>query len=946
MFVISGSGKRASLKAIPLLLLSTGVCLAQGEHWVATWGTAQQLMAGTNLPGGPTPASAPPRQTTPSSRRFPIPPKIQNFNNQTVRMILRTSLGGTALRVRLSSAIGSPAVELGSAHVALHAKESAVVPGSDHALTFGGKPFAMLYGGQTLVSDPIRMEVPPMRELAVSLYLPKETGQPTQHLFALNTTYLSKNGDQTASESLGDASTSESYYWLSGVDVLAPAGTGTVIAFGDSITDGDQSTPNTNGMWPAILAQRLQANRATSALAMVNEGISGNRVLGNDSSALARFSRDALQQPGVQWVMILEGINDITGGTRGATPSLKSDDLIAAYRQMIETAHLAGVRMIGCTITPYGGSGAYNAAGEEIRETVNHWIRTSGAFDAVVDFDAATRDAADPHRFRAEVDSPDHLHPANPGYKRMGESIDLSIFVGAQSKAPLDPSLTSIFIAGDSTAAEGNPDAVGWGKPFAFLFDQSHINIVNRARGGRSARTFVQEGLWDALIHDVKTGDYVLIQFGHNDGGEINGQRIARGSLPGLGEETQEIDNHLTKQHETVHTFGWYMRKMIRETKAKGATPVVLSLTVRNIWKDGHVERGSGQYSQWSREITQAEGVRFLDLTNIVADRYEKIGESATGKLFPKDHTHTNDAGALLNAQYVVSGLKALRENAAIGALSPTGRVIETARPAAVLMAPLPVPRGASTEFYRWLNLPLPADPALPSLFLIGDSTVRNGRGDGVNGQWGWGDPLAAYFDPSKINVVNRAVGGTGARTFLDIGYWDRVMSMLKSGDVVIMQFGHNDNGPTGPLPGIGDQTEERTNPVTGGPQTVHTFGWYLQRYITEIKSRGAVPIVCTLVPRNIWENGKIARPRDSHADWARQVAASQNVALLDMHELIARQYDPMDEARVTELFADKRVHTTREGAEMSAGIVVSAIRGLRDNPLAPYLRTKPAEVW
>jgi lysophospholipase L1-like esterase len=252
----------------------------------------------------------------------------------------------------------------------------------------------------------------------------------------------------------------------------------------------------------------------------------------------------------------------------------------------------------------------------------------------------------------------------------------------------------------------------------------------------------------------------------------------------------------------------------------------------------------------------------------------------------------------------------------------------------------LPAPRGNGAEFYRWLNLPLPGDPALPSLFLIGDSTVRNGRGDGSNGQWGWGDPLASYFDRAKVNVVNRAVGGTGARTFLDTGYWDRIMSMLKAGDVVIIQFGHNDNGPTGALRGTGEETEVHEN------ETVHTFGWYLRRYIADIKSRGATPILCTLVPRNIWENGKIARPSDSHADWARQVAASQGVALLDLHELIARRYDEMGEARVTESFADKRVHTTRSGAEMSSEIVISALKGLRENPLAVYLRPKRAEVW
>ena len=239
----------------------------------------------------------------------------------------------------------------------------------------------------------------------------------------------------------------------------------------------------------------------------------------------------------------------------------------------------------------------------------------------------------------------------------------IALFACTASVAAQAP---SIFIAGDSTAANGAPGAIGWGKPFGALFDASKVNVVNSARGGRSSRTFVTEGLWDRLIADVKTGDYVLIQFGHNDGGPINGAQIARGSLPGLGDETQEIDNLLTKQHETVRTFGWYMTKMVRETKAKGAMPILLSLTVRNIWTDGRVERGSGRYGEWTRQIAQAEKTAFIDLTTLAADRYEQMGADTVKAFFPRDHTHTSDEGAELNAKLVLAGLKALHENGII----------------------------------------------------------------------------------------------------------------------------------------------------------------------------------------------------------------------------------------------------------------------------------------
>jgi len=419
------------------LSLARAQAPAPGEHWVATWATAQQLYrAGGGGRGAPVAPAAPLPQTPPPpvqgpQRRFPVPPPLQNLNNQTIRMMARTSIGGRTVRVRLSSALGSPEVELGAAHIAIRARDSAIVPGTDRPLTFGGNRAATIYAGETLLSDPVKLDLPPLTEVAVSLYLPGETGVPTSHTFALHTTYISKEGDFTGQPEIADpATTRESYYWLAGIDVLAPAGAGALVTFGDSITDGDQSTHETDGMWPAVLAARLQSNKATSHVAVVNAGISGNRVLGNNGSGLARLYHDALSQPGIRWMTILEGINDITGGSRDLPGAKKitAEALIAAYRQMIDAAHMYGVKVIGCTLTPYAGSNVYTAYGEQVRETVNQWIRTGGAFDAVVDFEAATRDPKDPRRYRAEADSPDMLHPANPGYKLMGDAVDLKIF--------------------------------------------------------------------------------------------------------------------------------------------------------------------------------------------------------------------------------------------------------------------------------------------------------------------------------------------------------------------------------------------------------------------------------------------------------------------------------------------------------------------------------------
>jgi rhamnogalacturonan acetylesterase len=243
-------------------------------------------------------------------------------------------------------------------------------------------------------------------------------------------------------------------------------------------------------------------------------------------------------------------------------------------------------------------------------------------------------------------------------------------------QTPANPKLPTIFVVGDSTANNHANGGLGWGDPFISYFDATRVNVLNRARAGRSSRTFITEGLWDKVLSDMKKGDFVIIQFGHNDGGAINDATRARGSLRGTGEETQEIDNLLTKQHEFVHTYGWYMRKMVADTRGKGATPLILSLTVRNIWKDGRVERGSGRFGQWAAEIADSQGVRFIDLTSLIADKYEQMGEAKVKDLFASDHTHTNSAGAELNAELVVAGLKMLKGRPLNRYLSSKGKAI------------------------------------------------------------------------------------------------------------------------------------------------------------------------------------------------------------------------------------------------------------------------------
>ena len=488
----------------------------------------------------------------------------------------------------------------------------------------------------------------------------------------------------------------------------------------------------------------------------------------------------------------------------------------------------------------------------------------------------------------------------------------------------------SIFIAGNSTAAPGAGERQqGWGVPFADYFDTTKVNVVNRARGGRSSRTFVAEGLWERLLADVKPGDVVLIEFGHNDGGAINDTLRARGSIPGLADDSVVIDNLLTRKREVVRSFGWYMRKMIAETKAKGATPIVLSLTVRNRWQNGQIERGSGRYGQWSAQVAREAGVRFIDLTNLVADQLQTMGEERTKAMYAQDYAHFNAEGADLHARTVVAALKALRPSLVRDFLSPKG--------AAVRADPL-----------VGLNLSYPADRSRPTLFLVGNSTVRNGRGDGGNGQWGWGDFIAPWLDTTRINVLNRAVGGLSARTYISQGHWERVLALLKPGDFVMVEFGHNDASPVndtlrarGVLRGTGPDSVVVDNLITQQKgEVVYSFGGYLRKFVRETRARGATPIINSLTPRKFWENGRIRRTRDGFADWAEQVAREEGVAFVNLTELASRAMDTMPPSRVDSLFGDANLHSNARGAAVNARAVVEGLRALGPaNPLREYLK-------
>jgi lysophospholipase L1-like esterase len=352
-------------------------------------------------------------------------------SNQTLRQIVRTSIGGSRVRVVFSNVFGTAPLAIGAANVALREKDAAVAAASVKPLTFDGKREATILAGATLVSDPVDMALAPLSDLAIDTFIPGDLGvgpsPVTTHNGALQTNYVSMAGNHAGVAALPVAASPGAWFLLARVEVMAPANTLAVVAFGDSITDGSASTINTNNRWPDHLARRL-VERKGVPVAVLNAGIGGNRVLGDGAgvSALARFDKDVLMHTGVTHVVIMEGINDI--GIARSNPSPGAADIIAGYKQMLERARARGLKVYGATLTPYEGAAYFTPEGEAKRQAVNEWIRSSKAFDGVIDFDRVTRDPAAPAKFNPAHNSGDNLHPGDAGYKAMGESVDLNLF--------------------------------------------------------------------------------------------------------------------------------------------------------------------------------------------------------------------------------------------------------------------------------------------------------------------------------------------------------------------------------------------------------------------------------------------------------------------------------------------------------------------------------------
>lgn len=362
-------------------------------------------------------------------------PSPGSFNGQTVRQIIRTSVGGKQVRIRLSNEYGSTPLSIGAVTVGRHAGGAAVVAGSNRKLTFAGRTAFNIPAGAPALSDPIDFDVPAQGDLAISIYLPQATTASTVHALGLSTTYVSPAGDYADAVVMPTTASVPSWYFLSAVSTTGGERSAAIVALGDSITDGYASTVDANRRWPNLLAARLQARPETRQVAVLNQGISGNRTLFDliGPNAQARLDRDLFSAPGARWLIVLEGINNIgiPGAFGLANQQVSAADIIAGHQQIISRARERGLKVYGGTLTPFESTtfpGYYTAGGEAKRQAVNAWIRSSGAFDAVIDFDKALRDPANPWRMLPAYDSGDHLHPNDAGYQAMANFIDLRLF--------------------------------------------------------------------------------------------------------------------------------------------------------------------------------------------------------------------------------------------------------------------------------------------------------------------------------------------------------------------------------------------------------------------------------------------------------------------------------------------------------------------------------------
>ncbi len=479
-----------------------------------------------------------------------------------------------------------------------------------------------------------------------------------------------------------------------------------------------------------------------------------------------------------------------------------------------------------------------------------------------------------------------------------------------------------LFLIGNSTMrtgtlGNGNNGQWGWGYYMSDYFDSKQITVENHALGGTSSRTFYNR-LWPDIIKGIRPGDWVIIELGHNDNGPYDSGR-ARASIPGISKDTLNVTIKETGAKETVYTYGEYMRRFVKDIKAKGAHPILFSLTPRNAWTDKdstHIERTDQTFGLWAKQIASEQHIPFIDLNDISARKFEKFGKNKVKYMFYLDRIHTSSFGAKINAESAVDGIRKYKGLKLAHYLKP-------------------IENDTITGSHRKNGNPI--------LFIIGDSTVKN-EDKHKNGMWGWGSVIAKEFDLKKISIENWAMAGRSARTFLDEGRWDKIYNALQPGDFVLIQFGHNDAGDinTGKaraeLAGSGDESKVFLMEKTGKYQVVYTFGWYLRKFIMDIQEKGATAIVLSHTPRNKWEKGKIERNTESFGKWTWEAAKTTGAYFIDLNKISADKLEKEGPQKATAYFNHDHTHSSLKGARMNAKSIAEGLKKSKC-PLKKFLK-------
>ncbi len=509
-----------------------------------------------------------------------------------------------------------------------------------------------------------------------------------------------------------------------------------------------------------------------------------------------------------------------------------------------------------------------------------------------------------------------------------------------------------LFLVGNSTMrngtlGNGNNGQWGWGYFCHEWFDEQRVTVENHALGGTSPRTFYRQ-LWPAVLKGVEAGDFVVLELGHNDNGPVDEGRARSSIQPARADDSLLVTIKETGRQEWVYTFGGYVRRFVNEIRAKGATPILLTLTPRNAYTDEDqtvIDRKLTTFTPWIRALAGELHTPLIDLNDLSATKLERYGRWKADYHFFGDKIHSSAFGARMNAASFAEGLEQCNDPQV--ALLKQALLPEKLHPASLKGAGASGDSGNSRNSGKSVTsvsaAPTKKKPKRPTVFLTGDSTVKNSDAD-PDGMWGWGAVAYEVFDSTKCTVINAAKAGRSTRTFLEEGRWDAVYNSIEPGDYVLIQFGHNDIGPIdaqkerGTIATAADTCHVYHLQSNGQYRVVYSFGWYLKKFIGDVRERGGIPVLVSLTPRNEWPHGKIERRNDSYGRWYRQVAEETGVEFIDLHNLSADRMDKMGRERAAALFNHDHTHSSLAGARHTARCIAKGIKQQK-SPLRHFLK-------